>query len=189
MFATVTNIIAYIPFLLLTGTMGEFLYSLPIVMTCALVASRLASMTFVPLLGYYLLRPDKKPEKPIEERRTTGFTGYYARVARSAMDHRWKVFGGSVVFLALGVFFMSQLKTSFMPDDVQYIGFHPVRPDLEADDPELLRRVMDRNTGGRFIIGDLILPGLRDSYEDTAAAAANADLLGTHPMTFADLRP
>ena len=36
---------------------GEFLYSLPIVMTCALVASRLASMTFIPLLGYYILRP------------------------------------------------------------------------------------------------------------------------------------
>jgi multidrug efflux pump len=46
MFATVTNILAYIPFLLLTGTMGEFLYSLPIVMACSLVASRLASMTF-----------------------------------------------------------------------------------------------------------------------------------------------
>jgi multidrug efflux pump subunit AcrB len=59
MFATVTNIIAYIPFLILTGTMGEFLYSLPIVMTCALVASRLASMTFVPLIGYYLLRPER----------------------------------------------------------------------------------------------------------------------------------
>jgi multidrug efflux pump subunit AcrB len=123
MFATVTNIIAYIPFLLLTGTMGEFLYSLPIVMTCALVASRLASMTFVPLLGYYLLRADKKPEKPIEQRRTTGFTGYYARVARGAMEHRWKVFAGSLAFLALGVFFMSHLKTAFMPDDVQYWSY------------------------------------------------------------------
>src|SRR6185369_1013588 len=123
MFATVTNIIAYIPFLLLTGTMGEFLYSLPIVMTCALVASRLASMTFVPLLGYYLLRADKKPEKPIEQRRTTGFTGYYARVARAAIDHRWKVFAGSLAFLALGVLFMSQLKTAFMPNDVQYWSY------------------------------------------------------------------
>jgi multidrug efflux pump len=123
MFATITNIAAYIPFLMLTGTMGEFLYSLPIVMTCALVASRLASMTFVPLLGYYLLKPDKKPEKPIEERRTTGFTGWYARVARGAMEHRWKVFVGSLAFLALGVFFMSQLKTSFMPEDVQYWSY------------------------------------------------------------------
>ena len=123
MFATITNIAAYIPFLMLTGTMGEFLYSLPIVMTCSLVASRLASMTFVPLLGYYLLRSPKKAEKPIEVRRTTGFTGFYARVAKSAMEHRWKVFAGSVAFLALGVFFMSRLKTSFMPDDVQYWSY------------------------------------------------------------------
>ena len=69
LYATITNIVAYLPFLLVTGNTGEFLYSLPIVMTCALVASRLASMTFIPLLGYYLLRPDKKPEAPIEERR------------------------------------------------------------------------------------------------------------------------
>jgi len=123
MFATITNIAAYIPFLLLTGTMGEFMYSLPIVMTCALVASRLASMTFVPLLGYYLLRPDKKAEKPIEVRRTTGFTGWYARTARAAIDHRWKVFVGSLAFLLLGVFFMTRLKTSFMPDDVQYWSY------------------------------------------------------------------
>jgi len=80
-------------------------------------------MTFVPLLGYFLLRPDKKAEKPIEVRRTTGFTGWYARTARSAMEHRWKVFIGSLAFLALGVFFMSRLKTSFMPDDVQYWSY------------------------------------------------------------------
>jgi multidrug efflux pump subunit AcrB len=123
MFATVTNILAYSPFLLLTGTMGEFLYSLPIVMACSLVASRLASMTFVPLLGYYLLRPDKKPEKPIEVRRTTGFTGWYARVAKGAMEHRWKVFVGSLAFLVLGVFFMSRLKTSLIPEDVQYRSY------------------------------------------------------------------
>ncbi|HKT51359.1 MAG TPA: efflux RND transporter permease subunit [Candidatus Angelobacter sp.] len=123
MFATITNIAAYIPFLLLTGTMGEFLHSLPIVMACSLVASRLASMTFVPLLGYYLLRRDKKPEKSIEERRTKGFTGFYARVAKSAIEHRWKVFAGSVAFLALGVLFASQLKTAFMPNDVQYWSY------------------------------------------------------------------
>jgi multidrug efflux pump subunit AcrB len=123
MFATITNIAAYVPFLMLTGTMGEFLYSLPIVMTCALVASRLASMTFVPLLGYYLLRPKNGPEKPIEVRRTTGFTGWYAQVAKRAMEHRWKVFAGSLAFLALGAFFMSRLKTSFMPDDVQYWSY------------------------------------------------------------------
>ncbi len=64
MFATITNIVAYIPFLMITGTTGEFIFSLPIVMTVAFICSRLASMTFIPLLGYYILRPDKKPEAP-----------------------------------------------------------------------------------------------------------------------------
>jgi multidrug efflux pump subunit AcrB len=56
MYATVTNIVAYLPFLLLSGATSEFIYSLPVVLACSLVASRLVSMSFIPLLGYYLLR-------------------------------------------------------------------------------------------------------------------------------------
>jgi multidrug efflux pump subunit AcrB len=123
MYATVTNIVAYLPFLLVTGTTGEFLFSLPIVMTCALIASRLVSMSFIPLLGYYILRPDKKPEKPIEVRRSTGFTGKYASVAKFAIEHRWKVAIGSLAFLVLGGFLFTQLKSSFFPDDVQYWSY------------------------------------------------------------------
>jgi multidrug efflux pump subunit AcrB len=126
LYATVTNIVAYLPFLLVTGNTGEFLYSLPIVMTCALVASRLASMTFIPLLGYYILRPDKEPEKPIEVRRTTGFTGRYASVAKFAIEHRWKVAIGSLAFLVLAGFLFTQLRTSFFPDDVQYWSYADV---------------------------------------------------------------
>ena len=80
-------------------------------------------MTFIPLLGYYLLRPDKKPEASIEERRTTGFTGFYASTAKFAIEHRWKVAIGSLVFLLLGGLVFSQLKTSFFPDDVQYWSY------------------------------------------------------------------
>src|SRR5688572_15094913 len=59
MFATVANIVAYLPFLTLSGDSGRFIFSLPIVLTASLVASRLVSMTFIPLLGYYLLRKSK----------------------------------------------------------------------------------------------------------------------------------
>lgn len=120
MFATITNIAAYIPFLMLGGNTGTFLYSLPIVMACALVASRLVSMTFIPLLGDYLLRPSKKPELSVEERRQRGFAGFYARVATTAIEHRWKVLAGSLLFLALGVFVGRSLKSQFFPEDVQY---------------------------------------------------------------------
>ena len=60
LFATITNVAAYLPLMLLTGNQGDFLKSLPVVMACALIASRIVSMTFIPFLGYYLLRAPRK---------------------------------------------------------------------------------------------------------------------------------
>jgi len=119
-FATVTNIIAYLPFLMLTGNTGEFLHSLPIVMTVSLLCALFVAMTFVPLLGYYILRAPKKREPTIEERRQQGFYGFYNRLVGKAIKHRWAVLGGSLVFLIGGGMFGSRLKTQFFPEDVQY---------------------------------------------------------------------
>lgn len=123
LYATITNIVAYIPFLLLTGSTGEFLFSLPVVMTCSLVASRLVSMTFIPLLGYYILRPETKEPEPIEVRREKGFYGWYATVARYSIEHRWKFFFASLVFLAAGFGIAANLKLMFFPEDVQYWSY------------------------------------------------------------------
>ena len=122
-YATLTNIIAYLPFMMLTGSTGDFLYSLPIVMAAALLSSLVAAMTFVPLLGYYLLRPTKKPEPTIEEKRTRGFYGAYYRLAGAAIRWRWAVLGVSLVFLASGAMVASKLKSQFFPDDVQYWSY------------------------------------------------------------------
>jgi UDP:flavonoid glycosyltransferase YjiC (YdhE family) len=65
------------------------------------------------------------------------------------------------------------------------IGFRSVRPDHtdpEAE-PELMRRVMDRRTGSEFVIREF-MSVLRESYEDTLAAAEGADLLVSHMLTF-----
>ncbi|MEW6144089.1 MAG: efflux RND transporter permease subunit [Thermodesulfobacteriota bacterium] len=123
MFATVTNIVAYLPYLMLTGTTGEFLYSLPVVMACALVSSRLVSMTFIPFLGFYLLRAGKKPEETIEEKRTTGFYGFYHRVGKYAIEHRKKVLAFSLAFFVLGGLVASRLASSFFPEDVEYLSY------------------------------------------------------------------
>jgi UDP:flavonoid glycosyltransferase YjiC (YdhE family) len=65
------------------------------------------------------------------------------------------------------------------------IGFRAVRPDLP--DPianaDLVRRVMDRRQGSECVIRELVMPVLRESYEDTLAAAEGADLLVTHTLT------
>ena len=119
-YATITNIIAYLPFLMLTGNTGEFLKSLPVVMTASLLCALCVSMTFVPFLGYYILRAPAKREPTIEERRERGFYGFYNKLVGKAIKHRWAVLGGSLVFLIIGGVFGSQLKTQFFPEDVQY---------------------------------------------------------------------
>lgn len=67
------------------------------------------------------------------------------------------------------------------------IPFHPIRPDapdMNAD-PHLVRRLMDPRHGTELVIGELVLPFLRQSYEDLTEAARGADLLVSHPLTFA----
>ena len=123
LYATATNIIAYLPFLILSGTTGDFLRSLPIVMAAALISSRLVSTMFTPLLGYYLLHPPRHPEPSIEERRARGFYGGYYRLAGRAIRWRWAVIGISLLFLGLGVVVASGLKSQFFPYDVQYWSY------------------------------------------------------------------
>lgn len=121
LYATITNIVAYLPFLMLGGSMGEFVYSLPVVLTCSLVASRIVSMTFIPLLAYYLLRP--RAEKPIEERRKSGFAALYYKLGTRAIKYRWRTLAASLLVLVLGGVIMSQLKTQFVPKDLSYLSY------------------------------------------------------------------
>jgi len=143
LYATLTNIVAYLPLLLLTGNTGLFLYSMPVVLTCSLVSALIVSRTFIPLVSYYLLRPDRKLPPPIEERRRAGFTGWYFRVGRSAIRHRWRVAFASLGVLLLGGWIMSRLKPQFFPKDLQYLSYAEVW--LPEDAPlSATRAVTDR---------------------------------------------
>jgi len=65
------------------------------------------------------------------------------------------------------------------------IGFHAIRPNLSPDNTELLKLIMDKKKGSEYVIRQVIFPHLRDSYEDLTQAAQGADLLVTHPITYA----
>jgi len=119
-FATLTNIIAYLPFLMLHGNTGEFLKSLPVVMTAALFCALIVAMTFIPFLGYYIQRPSSKREPTLEEKRQQGFYGFYNSLVGWAIQHRWSVLLASLLFLVIGGIAGSRLKTQFFPLDVQY---------------------------------------------------------------------
>lgn len=62
---------------------------------------------------------------------------------------------------------------------------HPVRPDIDPGDREVVRRVMHPLTGAEFLIRELLMPHVEDSFEDLAAATEGADVIVSHPLTFA----
>ncbi len=71
--------------------------------------------------------------------------------------------------------------------EAQGIGFHAVRPDgpdLDAE-RDAMRRIMDARKGSEYVVRELLMPALRESYEDVLAAARRADLLVSHVLTYA----
>src|SRR5215831_15305474 len=64
------------------------------------------------------------------------------------------------------------------------VGFHAVRPDLKPD-PEMIKLVMDAKKGPEQVLKNIFLPAVRDGYEDLMEAVKDADLLVTHPITYA----
>ncbi len=57
------------------------------------------------------------------------------------------------------------------------LGFAAIRPNLEPDDREMMREMMDANTGTERILRDVIFGNLRPMYDDLMAAVEGADLV------------
>jgi rhamnosyltransferase subunit B len=66
------------------------------------------------------------------------------------------------------------------------IGFRAIRPDISdwETDPELVRRLLHRTKGSETVVRELVMPAVRDSYEDVLASSTGADLLVSHVLTF-----
>ncbi|UPT73747.1 MAG: glycosyltransferase [Elusimicrobiota bacterium] len=65
------------------------------------------------------------------------------------------------------------------------LGFAPVRPDLDKSDLETFRRALDPKRGSEVVVRELMMPKVRESYEDLDKATAGCDLLVTHVLTYA----
>ncbi|HEY9069314.1 MAG TPA: efflux RND transporter permease subunit [Candidatus Ozemobacteraceae bacterium] len=120
-FATLTNIVAYLPFLMLTGNVGRFLYSLPVVITCSLISANIVSLTFVPLVSRYLLRP--VPEPSVAELRKSRLYAAYGRLMTGAVTWRKTVLCAALCLLVPGLLAFSRLPRQFFPKDLSYLSY------------------------------------------------------------------
>ena len=124
-FGTLINIFAFLPLLLLTGDKGEFMKSLPVVITLSLLAALLVSVTFTPLVSYYVLRGQKGFDEGGEVRSFFLFRyvdqtlaavlPHYRAALQGSLKRPWLVLGVGYSLLALSCLLVPLLGSQFFP--------------------------------------------------------------------------
>lgn len=126
LWSSLTTIGVFIPMAFaLPGDLGEYIFSLPVVVTITLLVSWLCAMTLTPILNYYLLKPESDgpplvrwlqraglrfgEDKGGESREST-----FASVSRYAIRHRLLTIGMAFGLLAAAL--LLPVKPSFFPD-------------------------------------------------------------------------
>lgn len=119
LYATVTNCAAFLPLLVVSGGVGEFIWSLPVVVTASLVASRIVSMTFIPLLGYYLLKGQHGLEAGVgEDGKGSRFARIYNGFSEMCMNHKWASLSICLIVLGAGLSLLPLIGTNLFPKDL-----------------------------------------------------------------------
>jgi len=116
-YATLTNIVAFLPLLLVKGKTGDFIYALPIVVSLSLVAAMLVAWTFAPLLGFYVLRGQRGFEDS-EGKPATGFPRLYKAFVERCLAHRFVSATVALLVLAAGATLVGSIGSSFFPKDL-----------------------------------------------------------------------
>jgi len=124
-FGTLINIVAFLPLVLLSGDKGTFMQSLPQVVTLALLSALLVSVTFTPLIGYYILRGQKGFDEGGEVRTFFLFrwtdkllaavVPRYRAGLKGALRHPFLVMIGAYSLLALSLLVIPRLGSQFFP--------------------------------------------------------------------------
>lgn len=57
------------------------------------------------------------------------------------------------------------------------LEFHALRPDTSSQDPAIMSIIMDMRRGPEFLLRQMMVPALPDTYEDLLAVAATVDLM------------
>jgi len=65
------------------------------------------------------------------------------------------------------------------------LEFAEAGPPVDPNDRKLFERVMDPVKGSEVIVKELLMPRLQESFEQLSRAVAGADLLLSHPITYA----
>jgi len=119
--ATLAIIAAFVPLLMLTGGVGEFIRSLPITVAIALSTSYVVAMLLTPLMARFFIHQglrDHEQEAVTGERKLTPLDHmqrYYNRIISWAMQNKKLVLGFSVLAVVVGLGLLALVPKLFFP--------------------------------------------------------------------------
>ncbi|MEM6780210.1 MAG: efflux RND transporter permease subunit, partial [Planctomycetota bacterium] len=129
--STLTTVGAFIPMLTITGGTGEFMRSLPIVVSATLLSSYLVAMTMTPMMCSWILRPKKS-----QGNRTSRVGELYTKLIHRCVSYRLITLSAATVSVVMALGLMPVVGTAFFPGGVRdQLFVHvntPVGTSLEA---------------------------------------------------------
>ncbi|MEV6156947.1 efflux RND transporter permease subunit [Nonomuraea sp. NPDC052129] len=138
--STLTTVAVFLPIAFVGGFVGELFGPFSITVTVALLASLLVSLTVVPVLSYWFLKPPKNGDrhKAEEKERRSLLQRAYVPVIRFATRHRLTTVAGALAILIGTLALVPRLETSFIDnagqDTVNITQNLPVGTSLAAAD-------------------------------------------------------
>jgi multidrug efflux pump subunit AcrB len=125
-FGTLTCVFSFLPLLMLYGDKGEFMKSMPVVVTLALLSALFVSNSFLPLISYYVLRGQKGFDEGGElrsfflfrlvDRALLALLPIYQKALRGSLKRPYLVLGVAYSLLALVlVLVFPRLGSQFFP--------------------------------------------------------------------------
>jgi multidrug efflux pump subunit AcrB/outer membrane protein TolC len=117
--ATLTIVASFLPLLMLSGSVGEFIRALPIAVATALLVSYAVAMLVTPLLARFFIKKGLHEENTRGRRSQYGplelMTRGYAHAIRFAMKHKALILAGAVLALVVGAVLLHFTPRQFFP--------------------------------------------------------------------------
>ena len=114
LYATVLIILVFVPLLSLSGVEGRLFSPIAIATIVSMAASFLVSLTIIPVLSSYLLRPN--PEKVHRDHLLLrGLKAVFEKILRGALAQPFVVIAVAAILVALGAVTYPEMGKNFLP--------------------------------------------------------------------------
>ncbi len=118
--STLTTIAAFTPFLFLNSIAGDYIKSLPQIVSISLAASYVTAMLIIPVFAYILFKPRKQ-----RKRRFRG--KFFKYLLKGSLKRKWIVVAIVILLITGSVFLGMDLNTVFFPASDKNIIYIDIR--------------------------------------------------------------